>query len=213
MKTERRKWWKNLRIILDDVLLLARSVASSFIDIYPKLLSRPKHRLKLCNYSRKLLSVDLSAKNSRLAFDSSILLPKNLQYQPKENLKLIYKIKNEIKNIFEDKRAVTKILKMDENNQYGNVMTKPLQTGSIKRAKKFPTMKEFDLILQGISDEDKIGHLFIVDTEFDQKNASEEQLFFKEIYTLIYEKKRCCLPMKGLHFNFLMQWGWMIKPL
>ena len=134
--------------------------------------------------------MDLSAKNSRLAFDSSILLPKNLQYQPKENLKLIYKIKNEIKNIFEDKRAVTKILKMDENNQYGNVMAKPLQTGSIKRAKKFPTMKEFDLILQGISDEDKIGHLFIVDTEFDQKNASEEQLSFKEIYTLIYEKKK-----------------------
>ena len=38
-----------------------------------------------------------------------------------------------MKNIFEDKRAVTKILKMDENIQYGNAMTKPLLTGSIKK--------------------------------------------------------------------------------
>ena len=42
---------------------------------------------------------------------------------------LIYKTKDEMKNIFNDKRVVTKILKMDEYNQYGNVMTKPLQTG------------------------------------------------------------------------------------
>ena len=56
---------------------------------------------------------------------------------------------------------------MDENNQYGNAMTKPLPTGSIRRVKKLPTMREFDLILQGISDTDKIGHLFIADIEFD----------------------------------------------
>ena len=110
-----------------------------------------------------------------------------------------------MKNIFDDKRVVTKILKMDKYNQYGNVMTKPLQTGSIKRAKKLPNMKEFDLILQGISDEDKIEHLFIVDIEFDQKNANEKQLFFKEIYTLIFGKKRFSPPMEGLHSNFLMQ--------
>ena len=54
--------------------------------------------------------------NTRLAFDSSFLLPKNQQNQPKEKLKLIYKIKNELKYIFEDKRIVTKILKMDGNN-------------------------------------------------------------------------------------------------
>ena len=45
---------------------------------------------------------------------------------------------------------------MDENNQNGNAMIKPLPTGSIKRAKKIPTVREFDLILQGISDTDKI---------------------------------------------------------
>ena len=95
----------------------------------------------------------------------------------------MYKIGNE------DKRVVSKILKMDENNQYGNAMAKPLPTGSIKR-KKMPTMREFDLIIQGISGEDKIGHLFVVDVHFDQKNASEKQLFFNKIYSPIFERKK-----------------------
>ena len=38
-------------------------------------------------------------------------------------------IGNGIKNYFEDKRVVTKILKIDENNQYDNAMTKLLPTG------------------------------------------------------------------------------------
>ena len=57
-----------------------------------------------------------SCVNARLGFDSKILLPKDSKNEPKENLKLIYKIRNEEKNISEDKRVVTKILKMDENN-------------------------------------------------------------------------------------------------
>ena len=83
------------------------------------------------------------------------MLPKNSDGKPKENLKIIYKIGNE------DKKVVSKILKMAENNQYRNALTKPLHTGSIKR-KKIPTMREFDLIIWGISDEDRIGHLFVV---------------------------------------------------
>ena len=138
----------------------------------------------------KTLIGKFSCEKTRLAFDSSILLPKNLQYQQKENFKFIFKIKHEMENIFEDKRVVTKILKMDENNQYGNDMTKPLPTGNIKKAEKLPAMKEFDLILQRISDKDKIEHLFVVGIEFYQKNDREKQLFFNEIYTLIFLKKR-----------------------
>ena len=62
---------------------------------------------------------------------------------------------------------------MDENNQYGNVMTKPLPTGSMKR-KKIPTMKEVDLIIQGISDEDKLGRLFVVNIHFHKKNSKKK---------------------------------------
>ena len=74
-----------------------------------------------------------SCVNTRLAFDSIILLSHNSQGQYKQNFKAIYRIKNEEKNIFAVKRVVTN---MAINNQYDNAMTKPLPTGSIKRRKK-----------------------------------------------------------------------------
>ena len=51
-----------------------------------------------------------SCVSTRLGFDSILLLPKNSDGDPKENLKIIFKIGNE------NKRVVTKILKMDKNN-------------------------------------------------------------------------------------------------
>ena len=111
--------------------------------------------------------------NTRLGFDSKSLLLKDSKNEPKENLKLIYKIRNE------DKRVVTKILKMDENNQYGNTMTKPLLIASINKSKKIVSMREFDLIIQVIFDQDKIGHLFVVDIKFDTKNVSKKTIIFQ----------------------------------
>ena len=53
-------------------------------------------------------------------------------------------------------------------------MTKPLPTGSIKRAKKLPTMIEFDLIVQGISDTTKLDIYSLLTlnltTKMQQKN-------------------------------------------
>ena len=72
---------------------------------------------------------------------------------------------------------VTKILKMDESNQYGNAMTKPLPIGGIKKSKKILSMREFHLVIQGISDEDKMGHLFVVDIKFDTKYATKNNYF------------------------------------
>ena len=43
----------------------------------------------------------------------------------------MYKLKIENEKA-QKKRVITKILKLDENNQYGNGMTKPLSTGCIK---------------------------------------------------------------------------------
>ena len=76
-------------------------------------------------------------------------------------------------------------------------MAKPLPTGSIKKTKKIPSLKEFDLIIQG-----KIGHLFVVDIEFDEKNADEKQLLFNKIYTPIFEKNKFYLPTKDPFSNF-----------
>ena len=83
-------------------------------------------------FERTLIG-SLSCVNTRLAFDSKILLPK----AGRDNFKLIYDIKTST-GMIEKKRVTTKILKMDENNQYGNAMTKPLQYGCIKNLKKSP---------------------------------------------------------------------------
>ena len=58
--------------------------------------------------------------NTRLGFDLKLFsLPKNSDGKAKESLKVVHKIGDE------DKQIVTKILQMDENNQYRNTMTKP----------------------------------------------------------------------------------------
>lgn len=57
-----------------------------------------------------------SCVNTRFAFDSQILLP------DKNSYKLIYDTEGQ-------KKGVSKSIKMDENNQYGNAMTKCLPYG------------------------------------------------------------------------------------
>ena len=75
-------------------------------------------------------------------------------------------------------------------------MTKPLPTGSIKKPrKKITSMREFDLIVQGMSDKDKIGHLFVVDIEFDHENANKKQLFLMKYTLQFLKKRRFSLPM------------------
>ena len=124
----------------------------------------------------KTLLGGFSCVNTRLAFDTSILLPRNQNGDRKKDVKLIYRIRNRENNSYEDKRVVEKILKMAQ----------PLRTGYIKKSKKLPTLKEFNLIIKGISHEDKIVHLFVVDIEFDKKNATLKHFLFNEIYTLAH---------------------------
>ena len=50
----------------------------------------------------------------------------------RQDLKLGNKIKLDVDKNYIDRRIKPKILKLDENNQYGNAMTKPLPTGCIK---------------------------------------------------------------------------------
>ena len=69
--------------------------------------------------------------------------------------------------------------------------------------KRTPTLREFELILQSILDTDQIVHLFAVDIEFDKKNATEKQLFFNEIYTTIFEKKKILSGNERLVFQLL----------
>ena len=74
---------------------------------------------------------------------------------------------------------------MDENNQYGQEMTKPLPNGCIKK-QNVPSILEFNKILDRVSHEDNIGHLFIVDIKFHNIN---ERLSFSMKFTHLYLKK------------------------
>ena len=92
------------------------------------------------------------------------------------------------------KRFSSKIIKMDENNQYGQAMTKPLPYGCIKKKKKVLSREELSELLKTVMLEDKIGHLFTVDIKFADVNP--KNLLFNEVYPPIFEKKKKNSPHK-----------------
>ena len=94
----------------------------------------------------------------------------------------------------EVKRLSSKIIKMDENNQYGFAMTKPLPYGCIKKKKVLPTLEELEQILSNVTLNDKLRHLFVVDIVFDKQD--EKALLFNEFYPPIFEKDKKIEPFE-----------------
>ena len=137
--------------------------------------------------------------NTRLAFDSQILLPNladkiDLENNPMNknfNYKVVYNLK--MNNEKTKKRVITKILKLDENYQYGHGMTKSLPTSFIKDNDDI-SWKTFNFLLEKVSFEDTIAHLYIVDIEFDTKNVTEREFAYNKIYPPIIEKQRTIDP-------------------
>ena len=140
--------------------------------------------------------------NTRLSFGTELLMP-NLtksDYQnmnidqsfkafKRDDLKVVYSLNLDGEKSFQKKRVITKIIKFDENNQYRFAMTRPMPTGFIKQNNS-PSWLEFNLLLEKVSLEDSIGHLFVVDIEFDEKNASKRQYMYNEIFPPIIEKQK-----------------------
>lgn len=99
-------------------------------------------------------------------------------------------------------RTVSNILKMNENNQIGNAVTKPLPYGCIKNKKDTPGLRKFNFILQNLSVDYKMHHLFAVDIIFDKKMQTKKHCDLMK-FTRRFLKKRCYLNhMKDLHFEF-----------
>lgn len=73
---------------------------------------------------------------------------------------------------------------MDENNQYGYAMTKPLPYGCIK----IPSLGDFNRTLDSVSHDGNIGHIFTVDIKFHKIN--EKTFLFNEIYPPSFEKDK-----------------------
>ena len=92
------------------------------------------------------------------------------------------------------KRLSSKIIKMDENNQYGLAMTKPLPYGCIKKKKHVPSLDELKELLKSVTLDGKLGHLFVVDIKFPDVN--KKTLLFNDIYPPIFEKNKKIGPYK-----------------
>ena len=150
-----------------------------------------------------------SCVNNRLAFDTQILLPKftdkDGEIKRDFNFKVAYNLTNQNNQKKEHKRVIAKILKLDENNQYGHGMTKPLPTGCIKTNYDV-SFQTLNFLLQRIDlEKDVQGHLYIVDIEFDFKNATKQQLVYNEIYPCIIEKQKIVDPCERSTYQLLEQ--------
>ena len=96
----------------------------------------------------KTLTRGFSSVNTCLSFDTEILLP-NIEIPNKDNwkdhsYKVSYNLKLELEKKYSTKKVISKVLKLDENNQYRYAMTKPVPTRSIQ--KKVPRWREFNLL-------------------------------------------------------------------
>ena len=83
-------------------------------------------------------------------------------------------------------------------------MTKPLPTGCIKDDNDI-SQETFNFLLESVSFEDKIRHLYLVDIEFDFKNATEGEYAYSEFYPPIIEKQKALDPCERFVFQLLEQ--------
>ena len=150
----------------------------------------------------KTLTGGLSCINTRLSFDTELLIPnltesdykklnidESFKAYKRDDLKLIYKIELGNEGSFDDRRIITKILKKDESNQYGFAMTKPMPTGCIKKHPAL-TWCKFNFFLEKVDLDDQIGHLFLVDIESDKANVTKREYMYNEIMPSIIEKQK-----------------------
>ena len=155
---------------------------------------------------KKTVIGSFSCVNNRLAFDTRILLPNFLDSEMNVKKYFKYKIAYNLKidDQKSKKRIISKILKLDESNQYGHGMTKSLPTGCIKENKNV-SWNTFNRLLETVSLEDDIGHLYIVDIEFDKESATEKTYAYNEIYPPIIVKQKAIDSSERSTFQLLEQ--------
>ena len=130
-----------------------------------------------------------------------MIIDQSFQAYKNQNFKIGYKLKLDGDEKYKDYRVTSKIIKSDENNQYGFAMTKPMPIGSTKD--KSPSWAEFNLLMEKVSLDDPIGHLFLVDIEFDHENATGAQIMYNELMPPIIEKKATIEPNERPIFQLL----------
>ena len=159
--------------------------ASSFSDCAQRFQSKCCIALptdaEIIRVFEKTLIGGYSCVSTRMAFDTDLILK-----DPK-NEKVFFKTADS-----QLKRFSSKIIKMDENNQYDQAMTKPLPHGCIKKKNSVLSHDHFPELLKSVTLDDKIGHIFTIDIEFSDINP--KTLLFNEIFPPIFEKNKKISP-------------------
>ena len=114
----------------------------------------------------KTVAGGFSCVNNRLSFDTEILMQnlskkdynamtinQSFKAYKRNNLKVVYSLKLDGKNKPEKRCVIAKILKLDQNNQYGFAMTRPMPTGCIKEYPA-PSWLKFNILQEKISLDD-----------------------------------------------------------
>ena len=83
-------------------------------------------------------------------------------------------------------------------------MTKPLPTGCIKQNTEI-SWRSFNLLLEKVSFDDQIGHLYVVDIDFDHTKATKRQIVYNEIYPSIIERQKIIDPCERSLYQLLEQ--------
>ena len=100
------------------------------------------------------------------------------------------------------KKIISKILKLDENNQYGFGMTKPLPTGCIKTDPNISFKKLNDLI-RTLDINSPFGHQYmLLILKLIMKMQLKIKLLIKFILQLLKNKKYL-IHVKDLFINYL----------
>ena len=89
-------------------------------------------------------------------------------------------------------------------------MTKPLPTGCIKQNTDI-SWRTFNLLLKRVSFDDQVGHLYVVDIEFDHTQATKRQIVYNEIYPPIIEKQKVIDPCERSVYQLLEQISTTLK--
>ena len=71
-------------------------------------------------------------------------------------------------------------------------------------------MANVQFLLESLSFEDKIGHLYRVDIEFNVEKATKGQFAYNETYPSLIENKKQLTLVKDQFFNYLSSLSWDI---
>ena len=101
--------------------------------------------------------------------------------------KPIYSLRLDEEEQSKKRKVFSKIFKLDENNQYGFAMAKPLPIGVFKKEPHI----DMDILHEAIKNFNpnaKIGEIFVVDIEFSAYNDPREKMYH-EVFPCIFKPK------------------------